>query len=835
MKIKLLSMLCNKFPVALLIVVILVMTTGCDSVPTESLPATSTTVRSYTGPAPATSDVQAFMVNVWENLRPSNRCGGCHVAGGQSPSFVRQDDINLAYAEAISLANLSSPADSRFVTKVAGGHNCWESSDSVCGATMTAYISKWAGVIGASGGTIIDLVAPTIKSAGATKNFPTDSTLFASTVYPILTQYCSGCHTESASTPQSPFFASSDVDRAYEVVRASQKIDLDSPSNSRLVVRLRGEFHNCWTHNIPGTSDCEASAQDMEAAILAFSSGIPVTQIDPDLVVSNALILTDGIVASGGNRYDANVIALYEFKTGSGSAVFDTSGVEPALHLTLSGQEDTDYRWVGGWGVEFVAAKAQGSTSASKKISEHVKATGEYSIEAWVTPGNVTQEGPARIVSYSAGTMARNFTLGQTLYTYNYLHRSTTTNGNGEVALSTSDADEDLQATLQHVVATFDQINGRRIYVNGVFTDDVDSVTAGAVSDWDTSFAFVLGNEVSGDRPWKGTLRLVAIHSRSLTQEQVKQNFDAGVGEKFYLLFGVTALTGIPDSYVLFEVSQFDSYSYLFNKPTFISLNPSAVLANIPLRAVRIGINGREASVGQAYRNIDTNLDASKYIPGIGQILSSLGTVLALEKGPQSDEFFLTFEQIGANTNVVTEPVQLQLATVGGGIPVSDIGLRTFDEINTTMSVVTGIAKTDSNVRATFDTIKQQLPTVESIEGFLSAHQVAVSQLAIEYCNALVEDSVRRATFFPGFDFSVSANLAFDTAGKRSLVLTPILDGFVGINITSQPDRQDLETEFNTLIIRLASCGTACDANRTKAVVKGVCAATLGSASMLLQ
>ena len=129
----------------------------------------------------------------------------------------------------------------------------------------------------------------------------------------------------------------------------------------------------------------------------------------------------------------------------------------------------------------------------------------------------MVQEGPARIVSYSAGTAARNFTLGQTQYNYDFLQRSSTTDANGEAALSTADADEDLQATLQHVVVTFDPLNGRKIYVNGVFTDDLDPVPAGNLSDWDDSFAFVLGNEVSNDRLWQGTIRMVAIHNRALT------------------------------------------------------------------------------------------------------------------------------------------------------------------------------------------------------------------------------------------------------------------------------------------------------------------------------
>ncbi len=41
-------------------------------------------------------------------------------------------------------------------------------------------------------------------------------------------------------------------------------------------------------------------------------------------------------------------------------------------------------------------------------------------------------------------------------------------------------ADEDLQATLQHVVATYDPVDGRRIYVNGVLTPQPDPVAGAA-------------------------------------------------------------------------------------------------------------------------------------------------------------------------------------------------------------------------------------------------------------------------------------------------------------------------------------------------------------------
>ena len=259
---------------------------------------------------------------------------------------------------------------------------------------------------------------------------------------------------------------------------------------------------------------------------------------------------------------------MWEFKTGSGTVAYDTSGVEPAIDLTLSG----DVTWVGGWGINVRSGKAQGSTTTSKKLHDLIKATGEYTIEAWVAPGNVAQE-ESRIVSYSGGVMARNFMLGQTLYSYDFHNRSSSSNQNGDPKLTTSADDEDLQATLQHVVATYDPVNGRRIYVNGEFTEDVDPVAGGTLGDWDDTFAFVLGNEVSGDRQFQGVFRMVAIYNRAITPAQITQNFQAGVGEKFYLLFSVSHLVDMPQAYVMFEVSQLDSYGYLFDKPTFISLD----------------------------------------------------------------------------------------------------------------------------------------------------------------------------------------------------------------------------------------------------------------------
>ena len=67
------------------------------------------------------------------------------------------------------------------------------------------------------------------------------------------------------------------------------------------------------------------------------------------------------------------------------------------------------------------------------------------------------------------------------------------------------------------------------------------------------------------------------------------------------MLFNVSHLVSVPQAYVMLEASQLDSYGLQFAKPTFISLDPNATVANLPIAGIRIGVNGLEAHAGQAY------------------------------------------------------------------------------------------------------------------------------------------------------------------------------------------------------------------------------------------
>ena len=806
----------------------------------------------YKGPNPTSADVQRFLVNVWSNLAPQERCGACHAEGGQAPQFARRDNIDAAYSAALTIVDLQAPSISTMVSKVAAGHNCWRAEASVCADTLTTWIEAWANDAGVSGNVIV-LTPPEVKDAGSSRAFPADSAGFGALIHtPYLLEYCSDCHSPSGSTPQQPYFADKNADTAYEA--AKSKINLSAPARSRMVVRLREESHNCWTAN------CQDDADDIEAAIAAFAATIEPTEVDGALVISNALQLgADGLVASAGGRVEPNLIAKYEFKTGNGNFAFDTSGQDPALDLRLTG--DVDWLEGGVWGLRFFGGRAQATTAASEKLHSQITFTGEYSVEGWIAAANVTQE-QSHIVSYAGGEGIGNITLGQTLYNYDFRNRTTDTDEGGFPGLSTPNADEVLQATLQHVVVSFNILEGRRIYVNGelVANDDPESVGEGSLGSWDDTYALILGTESYSDPnandAWLGTLRFLAIHNRALSAEDVAVNYEIGVGEKFYMLFRVTdslqagAIPVGTDAYVVFEVEPFDSYSYLFANPFFYILDPNKTadseppvpLQEITLSGMRIGVNGREASIGQAFQNVNVNISATNYVAGEGLPLSNIGALIPVEQGKENDEFFLTFDVLSAST--YARPAEVVPAPAAPedtleALRAADIGIKTFAEINASLSQMTGVAITQTAVSETYEKVKQQLPIGENIEGFLPAHQMGVTQLAVAYCNELVASSELRTTLFADFKFGVEPASAFDAAGRSLIVdgLAKVLvvDTPEGGAVASGPTVPQLAERLDGLIDRMVSCGNNCPADTTNTTVTAVCAAALGSAAMLVQ
>src|SRR5690606_11359220 len=93
----------------------------------------------------------------------------------------------------------------------------------------------------------------------------------------------------------------------------------------------------------------------------------------------------------------------------------------------------------------------------------------------------------------------------------------------------------------------------------------------------------------------------------------VKGNYDVGVGQKILVAFAIDHLiSDMSDAYIVFQIEQFDDYSYLFNKPYFYSFTETPK-SDIHIKGLRVGLNGREAGVGQAYANMDVTIRPQDY------------------------------------------------------------------------------------------------------------------------------------------------------------------------------------------------------------------------------
>lgn len=799
------------------------------------------TVAQYSGKVP-NQQVQRYIDNFWSHL--ANRtCGNCHGSTGTAPrKFLDSQNIQNAYDATLAVVDLTTPSKSALVAKMTAtpaGHNCWAASSQVCADAIKLLIENWAAAEkGApSAATEIVLQVPKTLAKLDSLQFPTSTDSFAPLYSSILRKYCVGCHTPEAlqAQQQQPYFASPDIAVAYAA--AKPKINLDNPELSGFYQKVAGMKHNCWYN-----SDCTRSGDELLAALKAMAADIKAKgpEVDPSAgpPASGVVDFANAQVVSAGGRFDANVIALYTFKEGQGDIAFDSSGVAPDLNLRLSG----DYQWEAAWGVKFNAGlngvkpdgRAQGSVEASSKIAKQLRASGEFAIEAWVIPGNVTQEGPARIVSLAGDDNHRNFMLGQHIYNYVFDNRSEGAKATGE-RLQTADAAKVLQATQQHVVVNYSPVDGTTMYVNGEKVATAKPTETPALSPYDESFALVLGREVSGNYGWAGTLRMLAIHKRPLTAQQVKTHYDVGVGQKFFMLFAVSELLGntIPQAFVVFEVQQFDSYSYLFNKPFFISLDPAAAPNNIHIKGVRIGVNGRESMIGQSFANLDTTISSANYNAKSGTSLASIGTLVALEKGQGFDQFYLTFDVIGDKTSQRTPEAHIVAATpeAPDKPSKSDIGIRTFGQINAALSSMTHVP--EAVVRDTYEQVKQQLPSSAAADGFVAAQQMGITQLAVKYCNVMASTASYRDALFPGLNMNQSH---FDEPSKtliKQQLLKALLSHGVkedGSGLVDQPSSAEMDQALQPLFTTMDSCSSDC----AKKTLTAACAASLGSAVMLL-
>lgn len=161
-------------------------------------------------------------------------------------------------------------------------------------------------------------------------------------------------------------------------------------------------------------------------------------------------------------------------------------------------------------------------------------------------------------------------------------------------------------------------------------------------------------------------------------------------------------------------------------------------------------------------------------------------------------------------------------------------GLRNYEQINATMSTVTGIPSGTTAVNTLYRTeLATALPTDNDIKAFLGSNQVAVFKLAVEYCDALVKDTTRRGAVFGAFNFAAAPGVALNAAGKDALA-DALVSKFWGKDLESLPPFTESTDQVVALIDDLLVGKNLNTVAITSAVVTATCTAVLASAPVTM-
>jgi PKD repeat protein len=242
------------------------------------------------------------------------------------------------------------------------------------------------------------------------------------------------------------------------------------------------------------------------------------------------------ITVSPSPRVTDDLQVLYTFQEGQGSLVVkDLSGAGDAIDLMIEAKDKDKIVWgPGGRVLTVKGVSAIASPSPAAKLinairgSKATKGTHAVTIEAWIKPAQIKYpaEGlPARIVTLSADSEKRNFTLGQVDGTYRVRLR---TSGNDDLngernALQAGTVDT---TKVGHLVYTWEAASGIAVlYQDGKKV--AEKRVSGNLSNWG-DYRLALGNECTGERAWLGEYHLVAVYGRALSRDEVQRNFGAG-------------------------------------------------------------------------------------------------------------------------------------------------------------------------------------------------------------------------------------------------------------------------------------------------------------------
>ena len=231
-------------------------------------------------------------------------------------------------------------------------------------------------------------------------------------------------------------------------------------------------------------------------------------------------------------RISQGLVALYNYKDGTGNIVHDVSGYGVPLDLYIN--YEGNIIWDSVQGLEISGDVILVPSDMNMKVIESCMTTNAITLETWIRTGNIEQDGPANIINIS-DPLDGGITLSQE-FEYNeamrYYFTADVSVNNSKIedspALSTNEMYEAI--SLQHVVYTRNADGTETFYVDGIKKGS--NIGAKDFTAWnEKTFKLSLCNSLGFENPWKGKLFLTAIYNVALSSEEVEQNYLAGFGK----------------------------------------------------------------------------------------------------------------------------------------------------------------------------------------------------------------------------------------------------------------------------------------------------------------
>lgn len=218
--------------------------------------------------------------------------------------------------------------------------------------------------------------------------------------------------------------------------------------------------------------------------------------------------------------------AMYTFREGSGTTVYDWSGVGNPLDLTISGSNTS---WLAGGGLVVNSATSILSSEPAIKLIDASQATNAFSVELWIRPANITQDGPARIFTLSGSSTERNLTIGQgrfgnhpkDVFDFRLRTNSSATDNNGEPSTTTDSGTA--TADLIHLVYTRNPDGLTTVTTNG--TESSRTAIRGDLSNWNREYALGLANEFGSSRPWIGEYYHLSYYDCAMSTSEISTSY----------------------------------------------------------------------------------------------------------------------------------------------------------------------------------------------------------------------------------------------------------------------------------------------------------------------